>query len=79
MMINLDGQLGCIKKYLEISIANPGCVCEGVSTGNSIRGRMLLNRGTGVKVDQVETRHPQPKYLFLPLHVRYEVMASSQG
>lgn len=77
MMINLDCQLSCIKKYLEISIPNPGCVCEGVSTGNSIRGKMLLNQGTGVKVDQVETRHPQPKDPFLPLYVHYEVMASS--
>lgn len=77
MTINLDCQLGCFMKYLGISIANPGCVCEGVSTGNSIRGKMLLNQDTGVKVDQVETRHPQPKYPFLPLHVRYEIMASS--
>lgn len=77
MMINPDSQLDCIKKYLEISITNPGCVCEGVSTGNSIMGKMLLNHGIGVKVDQVERRHPQPKYPFVPLHVRHEVMASS--
>lgn len=77
MMINLDCQLDCIKKYLEISIRNPGCVCEGVSTGNSIMGKTLLNQGTGVKVDQVETRYPQPRYPFLPLHVCHEVMASS--
>lgn len=76
MMINLDCQLDCIKKYLEISITNPGCVCEGVSTGNSIMGKTLLNQGTGVKVDQVETRYPQPRYPFLPLHVCHEVMAS---
>ena len=67
VMINLDCQLDCMERYTS------GCVCEGVSRGNSVRGRMLRNGGTLVGVAQRRKQGRRHRHPLLPLPICHEV------